>query len=271
MNKNNHFQDAMCLLIDREIFQKLDIRLSYDLSVIFDTLYHHYVNETSGTPFTEVKSRVANNNHEEFYDRIYSSVQGAIKSTLYSLQMFMAHTDFLKKQATKQFKYHSPQDVIIYPTDNKITYEFENFIIHSQILIDRLVWFFSYYFEIEDNMYLHVLYKKLKELRASNTRADKLIETIDKYKKILYGISLPIAEGEEKDKLRNIIAHRKELMIGTISVSIVKEEVQFHFYNQIVESEGFLEADKWLIQYYDDLMNAVIELITAFFNIRTSV
>ncbi|WP_196244915.1 hypothetical protein [Clostridium beijerinckii] len=49
-----------------------------------------------------MKERTTNNDVEEFYDRVYLGVQGLIKSTFYSLEMFLNYTEFKKRKLLKK-------------------------------------------------------------------------------------------------------------------------------------------------------------------------
>ncbi|MBU3145341.1 hypothetical protein [Clostridium sp. CF012] len=269
MKTTNHFSDISRHKNDSEIYQKLDVFLSHDIDTIFSAIYNAYVNKSEGSPFDEVNTRSSNNDIDEFYDRVYGGVQGSIKATFYSLDIFLNYTEFLKMKAIEQIKLVDEETcAICYPTDNKITYEFENFITHSQMLIDRLTWFLAYYFEFKIK-YFYQLNNFLKEIETSNTRAARVRVAIKKHKDILFPLKIPYGKDGEQEALRNIIEHRKELMIGVLSVSFNQnKEPKLIFSNSILTSNEAKEADKWLIERFNDLINAVQEILIAFFNIK---
>ncbi|WP_026888853.1 hypothetical protein [Clostridium beijerinckii] len=102
------------------------------------------------------------------------------------------------------------------------------------MITDRLVWFLAYYFNL-DIMYIPQLYKKLKEIQTQNSRVLRVKEEIEKHKEIIFQMFIPYGKDGEKEVLRSIIEHRKELIIRTLFVSFNKNDnPEIKFFDNIL-------------------------------------
>lgn len=269
--------------IINEIFRELDVKLSGELRELFDKIYFVYINKSADSPFEIIRNRTSRNNGDELYEIIYAGVQGALKSITYSLGMFIRNASYLKSKSIelKEYAVLLGYSAVAIPTDNKLTYEYENFMIHSQILVDRLCWFLSYFFDVKAP-YMHNLYPYLKENAANDTLKQKIVAKIKEYSHILMP---PFCELLDEDATeRNIIAHRKEIMAGTVNICFLQgstveprilRPISEKALKMIQNGESHkltgemltdVDADLWIVNQYNELLSAVTHIIKIFFN-----
>lgn len=266
---NNDFNNCSTYNdVTKEIYNKLDIKLQHSLKEIFDKIFNIYSARVAEEPFIVIKNRADFNDCDEFINRI-DGVESAIKASVYSLNTFLDYVKYLKVKVLELKKYAKSGEVIALPMDNKLTYEYENFIIHAQIIIDRLCWAFSYYFGTDKIRYIQELENFLDKNITGDQFINKLNSIIKGHKDILYSENYKVQDDGKSAKDRNIITHRKELMIGTMIIDFQDmDSSRIFFSNGIGETiNNFMDADVWLKKRSDDLLTVIEELIRFLFGL----
>ncbi len=278
--KDDFFKQSMELFnhpINQEMNSQLNVELPHNVRILFSKsvqLYdetHGIHNEFNDNPFEIVKKRDSKrDNAQHFFNLFQTGIQNSLKAVQYNLNSFCNYATYIRNQGEKLIRTSSSINsgtTLAIPTE-KLIFEYEHFTLHSRIVLDRLNWFFNYFF-VTNPRNLYKLHKHLKHQINAFEEPEKIIlkrilPIIDKHRDYLDEL---ISSNHSKKKTeRDKLAHRQEVNFTTVNISVTatKDINVFLFNNKYFPDN--IEADEVLKIRYKKMCSFIIEIINNFFD-----
>ena len=196
--KNDFFKQSMELYshpINQEINNRMNVELPHNVRILFSKsvqLYdetHGIHDEFNDNPFEIVKNRDSKrDNAQYFFNLFQTGVQNSLKAVQYNLNSFCNYANYIRnegKELMKSVSFIKSGTTLAIPTE-KLIFEYEHFTLHSRIVLDRLNWFFNYFFETNPRN-IYKLHKHLKHQinafdETEKVILEKILRIVDKHR-----------------------------------------------------------------------------------------
>jgi hypothetical protein len=272
LTEKEHFQkkldESLAIVNDplcQEIVNSLNIRLPEYLNELILKSHELYCKKDTRSPYEQIKERKKWNDPNHFFGLLHMGVRNGLAAVLYNLQTFTALSSFVRLKGHELLSSHlyTTQGIAI-PTQ-KMIYEYEHFMLHSRIVIDRINWWLAYFF-LTNSGNLYKLYKHIKSNRKQDPIASRVASVIDKHRPFL---DLHISTDKSVRKTeRDIIAHREEIQFTTVNIQAVPPAlVKVILVCNDREMKG--EADEVLNQRCQKLFMFTKDLVNEFFEFKS--
>jgi hypothetical protein len=247
MNKEAFLREVEAIHINslsKEIYQSLNVTLPKSLERIFVVSRDIYNGEiqVKNNVYEEVRLREQRNNADYFYNLLHMGVQNGISAVFYNLNTFIGYSNFVREHGYKLISIVKPSlDIVLGIPTNKLIFEYEHFTLHIRSTLDRLNWFFNYYF-LTDTGNLYRLHKHLSNNYLDHPLAKNLIQTIDNNRDFLD--EFISTEKSVRRTERDILAHRE----GKVTVKLLIKDKHFDKEAEEVLKERYEKFEKFIIQ-----------------------
>lgn len=262
------FENSLSLMND-PLFKEMNIYLNVEIPPYFKEFFlkscEIFNNKNVESPYKFIRNRSTKNDDKYFYKILHESIQNSLSAVLYNLQTFISLTSYVRSKSqhfltTRPF---SPGTLCV-PTQ-KLIFEYEHFMLHSRIVLDRISCWLNYYFDTNSRN-VFKLYNELKKNRVKDPMAQIVISTIDKHRAFLE-IHISSDKASSRRTERDFIAHKGEIQITNVNIhSIPPALIKVVLYCQDREVEG--EADEVLNLRGQSLFRFVKDLLTKFFGVE---
>jgi hypothetical protein len=251
----------------RMLLSLLNIKLSADVEEVFSMVGRIYTDKDVRSPFYEVQRRdVPFNDVDYFYNLLTMGVQEGLRSTLYFLLQFLSWSEVIKVQgATIVADVKPSRSGTLAIRESTLNANYEGFMFLSRATLDRLNYFFKYYFQIspkkqKEISHLHKLRDELSRNYADDKRAQGLIKVINRHSTYL---SAQFA-GQGQSTERNRLAHQE--YVGFASPNIMYSpdgmvRVALIYFKGIVQAD----ATEELTDRFNKLKLFIIDILNEFF------
>lgn len=215
---NSPFYQESFRLFNHTIFAELRNLLLIDLPPDLDQLFKRanviYNNRSIRSPFDDVRNRKVKSDEAYLHGLLFMGVQEGIRGCYYHLQRFLMLEQTVKMKGEELITDFKPQNTMtIGISGQALIFEYEGFTFLSRVTLDRLNWFFNYYFLTNsDNLYK--LYKELGNNYRSNKRAQRILQIVDKHRDYLDTQIAGTKGTTERDRL----AHRELIDFANINI-----------------------------------------------------
>lgn len=249
-----------------EIYQVMSFDLPPDLEGAFQPIRVAFKQEGTGTPFDEVRERSSKNDLDYFYNLFGMGVVEGLGSSYYHLRQYVELEAYVQSKKPELAKLYVPGygfGNTLSISTRKLTYEYEGFMLMSRATLDRLTWFFDYYFKNEARNLYRLETALLKSFKT-HARAQRVAAAIDKHRAFL---DTQIATDKNESRTnRDRLAHREYVGFGVLNIMFDSDG---NVNVVVIPPSGTPEdhAGLVLIESFRQLQACVIDLLWAFFGV----